>query len=289
MKGWHALAALALAACSETPRAAPPQPRAAHAAEETILLAVDGASGEGYFVDPIALVTPGGLRNPWDVAEDSVFIARWYTPRRRYPMRIRGIPAGEAVVFRALDAGCTDRLAQVEIVPPQPLPDSLTALAWDGFRAPPIRPPLRAPAAGELRVLAALADSIHAARGVSAELRARVTREAVFALDSAGAQGPVLVGSFNISTQAGAFERVIALMLVAEREGQAYRPAYVFYADLIEDEMVRLALMDAADLDGDRMPELVARATYYESWDYAILRRGPGGWTKIYHGGGGGC
>lgn len=112
---------------------------------------------------------------------------------------------------------------------------------------------------------------------------------AVFALDSAGSREPVLVGSFDISAEAGAFARVIAVMLVAERKGQAYHPAYVFFADQIEDEMVRLALMDAVDLDDDRVPELVARATYYESWDYTILERGSDGWAEIYQGGGGGC
>ena len=44
-----------------------------------------------------------------------------------------------------------------------------------------------------------------------------------------------------------------------------------------------------AEKPGDGAPELVVSASYYESWDYTILRRGDGGWTALFRGGGGGC
>ena len=56
-----------------------------------------------------------------------------------------------------------------------------------------------------------------------------------------------------------------------------------------EDEEFERRVLDAADLDGDGTPEIVARTALTESWVYTIYKRGAGGWTEVYRGGGGGC
>ncbi len=289
------------AACGEPRGTAPgPEPSAALQApaaaipseprqREGILLAVNTWDEGGYGLDPIAIVTPGGLRNVWDVEADSVFSGRYYRPGTRYAVRVAGEPVGQASVIGMLEPGCSERIANAAVTTTRAMPVRWKGLASDVFGAPSARPLMRAATAQEQAIVNALADSIHLARGVPANLLAGAEREGLLAVTVAGADDPVLVGSANVRAQRGGFEHVRATMVVAERRGGAYRPVYVFYADEDEAEMARRSLLDVADLDGDGVPEMITRGMFYEGWGYIILERGPDGWTEIYDGGGGGC
>lgn len=279
--------ALALAACTET-HAGAPAPREARAEREGILLAAAADSGEAR-LDVIAIVTPGGLRDPWDTPEDSSFNARYYAPGTPYTLRVAGVPAGEVAVIVAEEPGCYDHLARATATLTRPLPARWTGLASDVFGAAPRAPLLRAATEAEKAILAALADSVHAARGIAGERRRTARLDGLFAATLPGSAEPVLIGSSSIAYERDGFEQVHAVMVVADRLSGAYRPAYVWYESGLEADMQRRVLLDALDVDGDGRPELIAETTYYESWNYTVLRRTRDGWSEIYHGGGGGC
>ncbi|MBW3571199.1 MAG: hypothetical protein KY467_08835 [Gemmatimonadetes bacterium] len=279
--------------CGEVRTPSPgPEPAAGAQAEPArrdgiLLLAVSG--DVGVEVDPVAILTPGGLLDPWSIPEDSTFNARYYRPGTRYALRVGGVPAGEVAVVEVLEPACSDRLAIASAALTRTLPARWEGLASDAFGAAPAQPPLRPADASETAVLAALADSVHAARGAGPDRRRQAELTALHAVSWNGIASPVLVGTSNIAFQVENFEQVRSAMVVAERRDGAYRPVYVWYSNEREASMQRRALHDALDLDGDGVPELLAMTRYYESWDYTVLRRGAEGWTEIYHGGGGGC
>jgi hypothetical protein len=278
------LALLALAAACRTPGPAPEPTR-----REGILLAVDAYDDGGAGLDAIASLTPGGLRNPWEIESDSAFSARWFAPGTRYAVRVAGVPVGQASVLRRTEPACSERIANASVTLDAPLPAGWAGLASDAFGRPSTRPLARAATAEEQAVLAALADSIHVAHGIAAEALASTESKALFAVTVPGADGPVLVGSFDVTIEEeDGRQSVYTQLLVAERRGRTYRPAFVFHARDDGDVGLR-SMLDAADLDGDGVPELVTRAAYNEGWGYTILKCAAAGWTEIYQGGGGGC
>lgn len=103
-----------------------------------------------------------------------------------------------------------------------------------------------------------------------------------------GVEAPVLVGTYNVTMEDGENQHLYNQLLLAEAHGGGpYQPAYVWHQRDDGDNGVR-SFVDAADLDGDGVPELVMRAAYAESVGYTVLKRGADGWTEIYQGGGGG-
>jgi len=299
------LLALAAAACGEsraTPDASgtpPPEaPRGSQAASrpappplpaEGILLAATAQDSGRFTLEPIAIVTPGGLRDPWDTEDNDAFIARWLAPDTRYPVRVAGSMAGEARVLRMIEPGCTERVAEAAFTASAPLPDVWEGLASDAFGAPSPRGLLRPPTVEEANELATLADSIHASHRIPSAARAAAERQQLFAVTVPGTQVPVLVGTFNVSVPGDdGTEQTYNLMLVAESRGGAYRPAFVHH-DRDDGENGVRSLFEVADLDRDGVPELIGRAMYNEGWGYTVMKRGADGWTEIYQGGGGGC
>ncbi|HEX2081554.1 MAG TPA: hypothetical protein VHG08_27875 [Longimicrobium sp.] len=243
---------------------------------------------DGFGLDPIALITRGGLRNTWDVESDSVFAARYFAPGTRYDVRVGGAEAGEASVRGVIEPACQERVAGADVRLSRTLPAGWEGLASDAFGAGAAQPVVRPLTSQEQGWLAALADSIHASHRIPGAARAAVEGERLFAVTVPGVQGPVLVGTFNVTVEDGENQHLYNQLLVAEaRGGGAYQPAYVFHERDDGDVGVR-SFMDAADLDGDGAPELVLRAAYNDSWGYAVLKRGAEGWTEIYQGGGGG-
>lgn len=271
---------------------APVQRESAAAAavqREGILFAVSTYDDGTFGLEPVALVTRGGLRNPWDVESDSVFAARYFAPGTKYAVRVAGVPVGEASVDRVMEPGCNERFARASVSLTQTLPAQWDGLASDAFGAPAAQRLVRPLTPDEQNELATLADSIHAAHMIPSSARAAGENERLFAVIVPGAEGPVLVGTFNVTVPGDdETSHTYNQMLVAERRGGVYRPAYVWHDRDDGDNGVR-SLLDAADLDGDGVPELVSRLMFNEGWGYAVLRRGADGWTEIYQGGGGGC
>lgn len=240
-------------------------------------------------LDPVAMVTPAGLRDPWDSEDDSAFHARYYAPGRTYAVRAAGVPVGEARALGAIEPGCTERMGYASFMASAPLPeDGDGILASDVFPAAAAVRLLRALTPPEQARLAALADSIHASRGMPAAARASGDRYRLLALSVPGTDGPVLVGTFDVRMSQGENRQLYTQMLIAEKREGVYRPAYVFH-DRDDGVTGVRSVLDAADLNGDGVPELVARAMVNEGWQYVVLERGSDGWAETYRGGGGGC
>lgn len=269
--------------------AAPAAGQPAPMQREGILFSVQPYDDGGFGLDPIALVTRGGLRDVWDVESDSAFAARYFAPGTRYAVRVGGADAGEASVLEKVEPQCQERFARAGVRLTRTLPAEWEGLASDAFGAAAAQPIVRPLTSEELSWLMTLADSIHASHGIRGAARAAVEGERVFAVTVPGADAPVLVGTFNVVARDGdGYEQLYNQLLVAEaRGGGAYQPAYVWHERDDGETGVR-AFLDAADLDADRVPELVLRVAYSEAWGYTVLKRSADGWREIYQGGGGG-
>ncbi|HYR11219.1 MAG TPA: hypothetical protein VEQ60_25790 [Longimicrobium sp.] len=253
-----------------------------------MLLSVYPWGHEGFGFDPIAILTPDGPRNPDEVA-DSTFIRRYYRLGTRYQVRVDGVPAGEAAVVKSRPSPCMERVSYADVTLTSALPEQWHGMASDVFRAAPARPLMRPATQAEQGMLGLLGDSILAARGVPPDQRATAQRSAMFAVTVAGFEGPVLVGTFTVPMRGRKSLNAYTMMLVAERRGGRYGPTFVFFAREGRGVAAR-SFWDAADLDGDGVPELVMRASATSGWwGYTILKRGTDGWAEIYQGGGYTC
>lgn len=278
------VAALALAA------GAPPRSAAAQMEVRGVVFAVSrGEDGEGV-LEPVTVLVRDGFDMPVHEHSDSAmqaFDARWLNAGRTYPVLWRGERAG-TVVVRTPDApacmGLTARGALDLLATPR---EGWQALAGAGLPEQAGAPWLRAPNAGEKRELDRMAAALLDAHGIDVAGRTQADTAAATLIVHENAR-PVLVASYRLRTEGGLF-RQAALLVVAEEGQNGYRPAYTWFHEAVVDDVESRRLVDAADLDGDGVPELVIRNGYYESWDFGILKRTELGWRLVYRGGRGGC
>jgi hypothetical protein len=295
---------IALAACGEsrdgtaekqapasdpsTAQAARAQPVPTAMPREGILLAFSADSGR-YTLEPVALITPSGLRDPWQTEDNDAFNRRYFAPGTHYTVHSMGALSGEARVLRVMEPACTERVAEASFTDATPQPPVGGGLASDAFGPATAHRLMRVPTVPEESELASLADSIHASHRIPTAARTRTENQRLFAITIPGAEKPVLVGTFNVTVPgADETEQTYNQLLVAEAAGGVYRPAYVHH-DRDDGESGMRSLLDVADLDGDGVPEMVVQVMYNEGWGFAVLKRDADGWREIYQGGGGGC
>jgi len=277
------LAALALALGASTSAAAQEDARG------MLFAVVQAEDGEGV-LEPVAMLVRDGFLHPVIEPGDAAiqaFNARWLAAGRSYPVWSRGERVGSIAVRTADEPACEGLTARGTFrVQPAPA-IGWQALAGDGIPEQVDAPWLRAPTSSEKRVLDGMAAALFAAHGTDVAARPRGDTAAAALVGHPTAR-PVLVASYSLATD-GALLRRASLLVIAEEGQDGYRPAYAWFHEGMDDEVETRTLVDAADLDGDGMPELVVRTLYYESWDFTILRRIPAGWMVAYQGGGGGC
>lgn len=265
--------------------AAPPTPQPPR---KGILLSIFPWEHGRFALDAIAVVTPEGLRDPGEIEDAAAFKRRYLPLSARFPIRVAGVPIGEAAVVTEPGANCFERLGQAEVRLTTNPGERWGGLASDVFGAPAAQPLLRPVTSAERAVLAAFADSIHTARGVPREERREPRKAGLYAVTVPGSEGPLLAGSFTFFAPAKNPRWDYSAMVIAERHGGRYRPVLVFYAREEPGWGTRV-LYDAADVDGDGMLDLITRVASRGGWYYTILKRGPAGWTEIYRGGGTRC
>lgn len=279
--------ALGLAACAEPPDAAAAQPGV-----RGIVFAVLRAQNGDGVLEPVALLLPEGYTVPMHETSDSTlraFNARWLNGGRSYEVLSRGERIGSIAVRSVDEPACTGLSARGTLnVRPTPRP-GWQGLAGAGLPEQTGAPWLRAPTAAEKRELDRMAAALFDAHGIDAAARTPSPDTGSVALLVHPNARPVLVASYTLDTTQQSYLRRAALLLVAEEGETGYRPAYVWFNEGVEEQVETQQLVDAADLDGNGMPELVLRTLYYESWDFTILRRSELGWLRTYRGGGGGC
>jgi len=242
-------------------------------------------SGEALLL-PVATLLPDGFGRP-DAAQPGPFSERWMSAGRRYDMLSAGERIGEVTLSGADVAGCYGLHAFGTIQVHAPLDEERQGLAGDGIPEQRNAPWLRAVTAEEKRELDRMAAALFDAHGIDVAARPE-SDTAVAALVVHPNARPVLVGSYTRETTEGIWRKA-ALLVVAEDGENGYRPAYAWFNEGIEADVQSRTLVDAADLDGDGMPELVVRNKYYESWTHAIFSRFPEGWIERYRGGESGC
>lgn len=281
------LAALALAAGFL------PEPAAAQMPVRGVLFAVSrGENGEGV-LEPVTILVPDGFDMPMHLLlenADSVqraFNARWLNPGRAYDVLYAGERVGRIRVRTPDEPACMSMTARGALDVRTPPRSRWHGLAGEGLPAQTGAPWLRDPSAEEKRALDHMAAELLDAHGIDVARRTRGdTATAVLRMHPNAR--PVLVASYTLDEPGPMFQRA-SMMIVAEEGENGYRPSYAWFHDGIEGDVETRELVDAADLDGDGMPELVLRVGYYESWDFIILRRTKAGWFPVYRGGGGGC
>jgi len=281
----------------------PPPARGSHRADSSgavtkartdhVLLAVywmeqGETSAEVFAVMPAA----GGFAQPAldDSAAAAGFYERWLKPGRGYTVLRGGARTGTVTIAENDMAGCMALTAQTRAQVSEP--------GWFGAGiatdAPVARPaPVVAqPEDAERAQMTALLRREITAKGGAWRDDARVD-----VLKVALPGGAAVVGSAALhpASRAGEDNRPRhAAFIIAERGADgSLRPAVTWAHALSggdeEDEQVERHILDAADLDGDGTPEIVARSAMTESWSYDIYRRGPNGWSVVHTGGGGGC
>jgi hypothetical protein len=85
------------------------------------------------------------------------------------------------------------------------------------------------------------------------------------------------------------------LFIIAESHGTGYRAALLLFQPALDeygDHQVRWDFVDALDLDGDDVSEVIVSVNDYRSpddWNYIIYKKQGGRWRSVYRGGGMRC
>ncbi|HEX9939757.1 MAG TPA: hypothetical protein VGB15_21660 [Longimicrobium sp.] len=263
------------------------------AREDHALLAVDWAEDGGTGVEVFALLpAAGGFAEPvpGDSAASAQFYDRWLRPGRGYTVLRGGRSTGTVTVVENDAQGCMVLTATAR-----------AAVSERGFHGTGIA--TDAPVATSPSVVDEPSSAYRAMMTVLLRREVESTGQSwspdaevkglVVALPGGGA---ALVGSAAIrrsDAEADHRARAAAFMIAERQTDGPIRPLVTWKHarghEEGEDEQFERVFVDAADLDGDRIPEIVARTALTESWEYVIYKRGPNGWAETYRHGGGGC
>lgn len=263
------------------------------AREDHVLLAVDWPEEGGTVAEVFAVIpAAGGFAEPEidDSASAARFYARWLGPGRGYTLLRGGWKMGTLTITENDAQGCMALTAIADAVVEEPGPHR-SAIATDA-PVPASRLFVGTPSTGERWAINAL---LMRAIGSTGHAWSRDDEMKSLRVTLPG-DGVALVGSVVARPPgADADQRALAAAFVIAERGATGEPRPVITwthargGEEAEDEQFERVFVDAADLDGDRIPEIVARTALTESWEYIIYKRGPHGWAEVYRYGGGGC
>ena len=94
------------------PATSPPAadtPTAPRPPRKGILLSIYSSEHGRAALDAIAIVTPEGLRDPEEIEDPNAFKRRYFPLSARFPIRVAGVPIGEANVVEELGPSCFER------------------------------------------------------------------------------------------------------------------------------------------------------------------------------------
>lgn len=247
--------------------------------EGSVLLVPVAVLGEagGYDAIPSRTVADGSMPG---------FASRWLAAGRRYAVLRGGVEAGTATVVQWVREPCGNPNAEATLALTGPRRPPWGALAGAGLPEQRGAPWVREASPDERQALDRMAAAMFAAHGVEGTGRTSTVTTATVLFG--GIARPVLVGTYTL-TVGHPLPRQAAAFVVAEEGQDGYRPAFTDFREGLPSDHRRVTLIDAADLDGDGLPELVLE-NYYSQWaEYSILTRLPDGWVTAYRGGQNGC
>ncbi|HEX6748098.1 MAG TPA: hypothetical protein VF092_12460 [Longimicrobium sp.] len=249
-------------------------------AGDHLVLAVRDAHRGWADADAIVLVKPNGeLRRPRMPsampAPEFPFARRWLDDGHAYTLLRAGRPAGRMEVIGGR-IGCAPG---VNAHVPRGLPPYWSGLATD-LELPAGPAPRRRPTPAERRAMTALLRDSADAHGSTWDEGVSV------AVDASPLPGgaTVLAGSAYRRMDDVIGTVAWAIFVLAEGEGDAYRPA--LYWREFGDDANAPVLLDVLDLDRDGVPEIFTGSGGPHPQQYSILRRGPDGWRSIADAGG---
>jgi hypothetical protein len=290
--GWGVLALVGIAIAAATvARSAPtgtPPPR--------IVFAVNG--GERSSIDPVVLVRSGGRLSPPPTGEEGdaslkQFIRKYLDAGHTYGVLFGGAVAGKAAVKERPSDPEIGLEVPVTLRATVPLSDKTMALAVEGGAFGPSPLQRRAPTVAERAALLRLAQGLLAKKGATRLAVQKASLMSAAALNLDGRSSHELITGVH-AEQKG---RVYELLLLAEsaEAGGGLRAGlsvwHVSKGGIEDGDRVEQEFVDALDLDGDGVAEVVTRSLYYESHDYTIYRKGRAAgatWRAVYRGAGGG-
>jgi len=289
------VALLAAACLSALCFAAP----AAAQQRDFIVFAVAG-EGAGATIDPVVAVRGGKFTDPeWsDAADDGEekFASEYYREGRKYRVISGGGDAGTLTVKKSrVGEECFRTGDDVELQSPVKVGRVVLALATDAEAVGRGKATRRAPTEGERATAFWLAGEVLRQRRVAPAARQTIESINLTATDLDGDGRAELIGSFR--AKQGKRARHL-LFLIAEPTGETFKTAHAEYELIGEKNMMDPSLIDEvgnagflaeilvdqADLDGDRIGEVVSTASSFEGQAYYVYKRAGGRWRKVYEG-----
>ena len=250
-----------------------------------ILFAVQAMEDGGALLEPVILLRgTHGFDRPEMSDTASPEVRRWLRPGADYGLFQRGERVGDTRVVAAEELACVGLGARASFTRTRAVDEAWLGLAAQGLPEQRGAPWLRSATPAERRALDRLAAALFHAHGIDVSDRPLGDTAASVLLFGPDTR-PLLVGSYELMND----KRSAATFIVAEERQEGYRPVYAWFHESHESDREARALVDAIDLDGEGEPELVLRNSYYEMWDFVILRRTDSGWSEVYQGGGAGC
>lgn len=256
--------------------------------KETVLFETTGY-GDKQIILPIVIVRGGRFVAPpaYNMrAARRRFAASYYRPGQKYRLLHADGEGGEVTV-KSLHA-CDPTAAYVETQPPGAAERRTLATNSDSFTGRPLA--RRELTEAEQTEIMKLVDPPFR-RGGYGEPSLTGVSSIAEAADLDGDDKFELIGSFTTGPKTEH-----TLFIIAEPgAGGRFKPGLLLFTpatDEYHDNSVRRYLLEAIDLDGDRVAEAIVSVNDYRSqddWYFVIYKKQGGRWRSVYRGGGFRC
>ena len=265
------------------------RPRPRPQSPDTVLFETVGY-GDKQMILPIVIVRGGRFVAPPAFnmrAARRRFTAAYYRPGRKYRLlRSEGGAAG-AVTVTSLDT-CDPTAAFVKSQPAGATEGRVLATNSDSFAGQPVK--RRELTEAEQTALMKLVEPPFR-KGEYGEPSLTGVSSGAEAADLDGDGKFELIGTFTTGAKSQH-----ALFIIAEPDaGGGFRPGLLLFnpaTDEYGDNTVSHYLLDALDLDGDSVAEVIVSVNDYRSqddWYFVIYKKQGGQWRSVYRGGGFRC
>jgi hypothetical protein len=268
-------------------------------AKAAVLFVVYSAQLPNAYIVPIATIEQGqfkpAIAGDSEADEITRFHDAYYSKGHKYRVLFGGGEAGSLTVTKSnRGEECARTSANVALQTQAKLNRNVMALATNSDSLGTTKTNRRSPTPAERAALMPLVKAAFKEKGVAVALLPSLTTVNLTALDLDKDGKSELVGSFVVKKQKGGAARY-ALFLFAEPRGASYHTTVLQYdqftgkdimsgADItiIENGVYLERLVDALDLDGDGVAEVVTVRDGLEGDGYSIMKKQDGKWNRIY-------
>jgi hypothetical protein len=295
--------ALAVASCLLIAAGSSYAQKSAPSSTDTVVFAVwpaqKGKTPDTPLLDPIVVVNGKQFRKPPEYddstdakkqvseAEFARFNKEYYSHGQVYPLLIHGNAAGSVTVEKQTSISCIDHMASVRLsLSLQEHHLGLATSSMTGFGVHPDRD--REVTEEDRSAFLDVAAAYFRRKGINLPA-GNIKIDRLYSVSLSADTPNELIGSVT-GRQKSAIHHLFLLALKTDRGYVTDFSSYHVAKDVVDHtDDVSEGFVEHLDLDNDGFDEIITMSHYYESWDYAILRRENGQWKVVYQGGGGGC